>query len=55
MTLKTRIVLQKEAHSKTEVANVEDVFITTTMELGGLIVPMGLPPSPSIQSLIGLI
>ncbi len=29
------------------------VFITTTMEAGSLSAPIGLPPPPSIASLIG--
>jgi hypothetical protein len=49
------VVLWKEAHFKREVGDVENVFITTTMELGGLNAPMGLPSPPSVPSLIGAI
>jgi hypothetical protein len=34
---------------------VVDVFITTTMDPGGLSAPMGLPPPPITTSLIGAI
>jgi hypothetical protein len=50
-----KVVLQKEAHSRREVADLEEVFITTIVELGGLNVQMGLPPLPSTPSLIGAI
>ncbi len=50
-----KVVLWKEAHSRREVAELEDVFITTTMEPNGLSAPMGLPPPPSTPSLIGAI
>jgi hypothetical protein len=36
-------------------ANVEDLFITTTIDPGGLNAPMGLPPPPTTTSLIGVI
>ncbi len=36
-------------------ANVEDVFITITMNLGGLNAMMGLPPPPTTASLIRII
>jgi hypothetical protein len=49
-----KVVLRKEACSRREVANVEDVFITTTIEPCGLNVIVGLPPPPS-TSLIGVI
>jgi hypothetical protein len=42
-----KVVLQKEAYSRREFANVEDVFITTIVKLGGLNAPMGFPPPPS--------
>jgi hypothetical protein len=47
--------LRKEACSKKEVANVEDVFIIITINLGGLNVSMGLPPPPTTASLIRVI
>jgi hypothetical protein len=48
-----KIVLRKEAQSTKEVVDTEeDVFITTSMEVGGLNAPNGLPPLPSIISLI---
>jgi hypothetical protein len=47
-----KVVLQKEAHSKREVANIKNVLITTTMEIDGLSVPKGLPPPPTTTSLI---
>jgi hypothetical protein len=50
-----KVVLQKEARSRKEVADLEDVFITTTMEPGGLSVPRGLSPPPSTPSLVGSI
>jgi hypothetical protein len=50
-----KVVLRKEAHSRKEVVDLENVFITTTMEPSGLIAPMGLPPPPSTLSLIGVI
>ncbi len=53
--LSWKAVLWKEAHFKKEVGDVENVFITTTMESGGLSVLMGLPSPPSIPSLIGAI
>jgi uncharacterized membrane-anchored protein len=49
------VVLWKEAHFTREVGDVENVFMTTTMEPGGLNAPMGLPSPPSIPSLIGAI
>jgi hypothetical protein len=50
-----KVVLRKEAHFKKEVANVEDVFITITIDPCGLNAPMGLPPPPTTTSLIGVI
>jgi hypothetical protein len=35
--------------------DVEDVFIKTTIDLGGLNSLMGLPPPPTTTSLIGTI
>jgi hypothetical protein len=46
---------KKRPFLKKEVVDVEDVFITTTIDLGGLNVPMGLPPPPTTASLIGTI
>jgi hypothetical protein len=37
------------------VADIEDVFITTTMEIGGLNAPITLHAPPSTMSLIGAI
>jgi len=37
------------------VVDIEDVFITTSMEVGGLSVPKGQPPPPTKVSLIGAI
>jgi hypothetical protein len=48
-------VLQKEAQFKNEVANIENVFITTTMEIDGLSALEGLHAPPTITSLIGAI
>jgi hypothetical protein len=53
--LRWKVILWKEACSRREVANLEDVFITTTMEPSGLSAPMGLAPPPSTPSLIGSI
>ncbi len=50
-----KVVLWKEAHSRREVTNLKDVFITTTIKPGGLNAPMGLPPPLSTPSLIGAI
>ncbi len=50
-----KVVLQKEAHSKRKVVELEDVFITTTMEPGGLSALMKLPPPASTPFLIGYI
>jgi len=50
-----KVVLHKEAHSRKAVVDLENVFITTTMETCGLSVPMGLPPFPNTPSLIGAI
>jgi hypothetical protein len=36
-------------------ADVEDVFITIIMDLGGLSAPMWIPPPPTSTSLIGAI
>jgi hypothetical protein len=47
-----KVVLWKEAHSRREVADVKDVFITTIVELGGLNAPVGLPPPLNTPSLI---
>jgi hypothetical protein len=49
------VVLQKEAHSKSKVFNTTDVFITTTSEASGLIVPTEVPAHPTTQSLVGAI
>jgi hypothetical protein len=38
-----------------EVADVEDLFITTTIDPSGLNASMGLPPPPTTISLIGVI
>jgi hypothetical protein len=50
-----KVVLQKEACSRREVVDIEDVFIITTIKPSGLNVPVGLPPPPSTPSLIGTI
>jgi hypothetical protein len=47
-----KVILREEAHSKKEVANLEDVFISTIVEQGGLSAPIGLSPPPSTPSLI---
>jgi len=47
-----KVVLRLEACSKKEVANIENVFITTTMEIDGLSVHEGLSPPPITTSLI---
>jgi hypothetical protein len=46
---------EKRPLLKKEVVDVEDVFITTIIDPGGLNVPMGLPPPPTTTSLIGTI
>jgi hypothetical protein len=50
-----KVVLRKEARSKKEMANVKDVFITTTINPNGLNAMMGLSPPPTVVSLIGVI
>jgi hypothetical protein len=50
-----KVVLRKEQHSRKEVADMENVFITTTMEAGGLTTSVGLPTPLSTTSLIGAI
>jgi hypothetical protein len=50
-----KVVLWKEARSRREVVNIEDVFITTTVEIAGLSAPIGLFQAPNIVSLIGAI
>jgi hypothetical protein len=47
--LGSKVILQKE------VVDVEDVFITTTIEPHGLNALVGMPPPPSTPSLIGAI
>jgi hypothetical protein len=49
------VVLRKEACSKREVVNTVDVFITTTSEATGLVVPTKAPPQPQPSSLLGAI
>jgi hypothetical protein len=50
-----KVVLRKEARSRRKVVNIEDMFITTTMETCGLSVPITLLTPPSTVSLIGAI
>jgi len=45
-------VLHKEVQSKREVANIENIFITTTMEIDGLNAPKELPPPPTMTKVI---
>jgi hypothetical protein len=40
-------------HSRREVTNVKDIFVITTVKLGGLNAPMGFPSPLSTPSLIG--
>jgi hypothetical protein len=49
------VVLRKEARSKREVVNTTDVFITTTSEATGLVVPTKAPLQPQPASLLGAI
>jgi hypothetical protein len=49
------VVLWKEVRSRKEVANIENVFITTTMEMDGLSALERFPPTPTTTSLIGAI
>jgi hypothetical protein len=49
------VVLRKEARSKREVVNTMDVFITTTLEAIGLVVPTRAPSQPQPASLLGAI
>jgi hypothetical protein len=44
------VVLLKETHSKKEVANAKNIFITMLMEPCGLNVPMGLPPTSKYKT-----
>jgi hypothetical protein len=48
-------MLRKEAQSRREVADIEDVFITTIVETCGLNAPITLIAPPSTMSLIGAI
>jgi hypothetical protein len=50
-----KVVLRKEARSKREVVNTTDVFIMTTSEATGLVVPTKAPPQPQPASLLGAI
>jgi hypothetical protein len=50
-----KVVLKKEACSRKEVANIENMFIAITMEIDGLSAPKGLSPPPITTSLIGAI
>jgi hypothetical protein len=50
-----KVVLHKKACSNKEVVDVKDVFITTTIEPGGLNALVGLPPPLNTPSLIGAI
>ncbi len=53
--LGSKVILQKKTCSKKEVVDVEDVFITTTIEPHGLNALVGMPPPPSTPSLKGAI
>jgi hypothetical protein len=50
-----KVILKKEARSKKEVANIENVYITTTMKVDGLTTPTRLPTTPNMTFLIGAI
>jgi hypothetical protein len=50
-----KVGLWKKVRSRRKVADIEDVFITTTMEMGGLSARITLPAPPSTMSLIGAI
>jgi hypothetical protein len=50
-----KVVVRKEAHSKHEVVDTADVFITTTSEASSLTVPTKVPVHPTTQSLVGAI
>jgi hypothetical protein len=49
------VVLRKEAHSKWEVVDTSDAFITTTLEASGLSIPTEVPLPPPAVSLVGAI
>ncbi len=48
-----KVVLWKEVCFRKKIVDIKYLFITTTIEVGGLSAPIGLPPLPSIASLIG--
>jgi hypothetical protein len=50
-----KVVLWKEVRSRKKVADIENMFITTTMETCGLSVPITLSTPLNIVSLIGAI
>jgi hypothetical protein len=50
-----KVVLSKEAHSKQEVVDKSDAFITTTSEASGLSIPTEVPLPPPAISLVGAI
>ena len=53
--LGSKVVLQKEARSRTEVVDISDVFITTRVEANGLIAPKELSSPSQTASLDGAI
>ncbi len=50
-----KVVLWKEVHSRKDVVDTKDVFITKIVETDGLSAPTRLPLAPNIASLIGAI
>jgi hypothetical protein len=50
-----KVVLRKEAQSRREAVDTSNVFVTTTVESAGLIVPETVPNPPETASLVGAI
>jgi len=50
-----KVILKKEARSRREIVDIENVFIITTIEVSGLTTPTRLPTPPNTTSLIGAI
>jgi hypothetical protein len=50
-----KVVLWKKVHSRRDMVDTKDVFITKIVETDGLSAPIGLSLAPNIASLIGAI
>jgi hypothetical protein len=50
-----KVVLRKEVRAQRHVADIADVFITTSVEATGLTAPHEVPPPPSTASKVGTI